>query len=201
MRENRVGSARWGGQRSWARVVVAALLLATGPTLETVASAAASHDICEADADCADHSEKGRALYADKKYEDALREFATAYRTQREPLLLLNLGRCYFRLGQSKVALTYYRRFQKLVPDPDDKVAESLSRYIAEAHGDGVSKQPYDLINVTGGHEAIAGKPFYKTWWFWTVTGVATGAVILGVGLGVGLSQPRPPSYVDFMWR
>ncbi len=174
-----------------------ALLLVTSPQL----AAAAGRDICESDAACAEHSERGRALYAEKKYEEALREFATAYRTQREPLLLLNLGRCYFRMGQPKVAMTYYRRYQKIEPDPEDNVAEALSRYIAEAHGDGISKQPYDLINVTGGHEAIAGRPLYKKWWFWTLTGAAAGAVILGVGLGVGLSQPRPPSYVDFTWR
>jgi tetratricopeptide (TPR) repeat protein len=179
--------------------------LALGVVLSLAAPAGATSanvaDICESDAECAAHSEKGRALYANKKFDEALREFAIAYRTQHEPLLLLNLGRCYYRLGQPKVALTYYHRFQKQVPEPSDNVAESLQRYMAEAHGDGKGQPHYDLINVTGGHEAIAGKPFYKTWWFWTATGAGVAAIALGVGLGVGLSHPGQPSYVDFAWR
>jgi hypothetical protein len=90
-------------------------------------------DICEASSECAAHSEKARSLYSSKKYEEALHEFQAAYDTRAEPLLLINLGRCYYRMGQAHAALTYYRRFQMLVPAPEAKVRDSLERYIAEA--------------------------------------------------------------------
>ncbi len=151
----------------------AALVLGSGAPRP----AAASADSCEKSAECAAHSEKGRALYATKKYDEALTEYQTAYRISHEPLLLLNQGRCYHRLGHPQNALSYYHRYQKLVPAPEPKVREALDRY-----------------------EAIAGKPFYKTWWFWTATGGAA-AIILGVGLGVGLSNSGQQRYIDFVWR
>jgi tetratricopeptide (TPR) repeat protein len=180
---------------------LAAALLLTLTLWSTAATAQEGADACTQNPSCAEHSDKGRELYAAKKFDEALAEFQAAYKVEHEPLLLINQGRCYYRLGQPKLALSYYRRYLRQVPAPAPKVRDSLDRYIVEAKVDADSKPSNELINLTGGHEAIAGKPFYKTWWFWTVTGGAAAAIALGVGLGVGLGHPGQPNYLDFTWR
>ena len=138
----------------------------TGTLFATAAAAQGRLDACAQNPTCAQHSDKGHELYAAKRFDEALAEFQAAYKVEHEPLLLINEGRCYYRLGQPKLALAYYNRYLKRVPAPEPKVRESLDRYIAEAKGEAESSPANQRINLTGGHEAIVGRPFYKTWSF-----------------------------------
>jgi hypothetical protein len=45
----------------------------------------------------------------------------------------------------------------------------------------------------------VEGRPFYKSWWFWTATGVAVSAA--AIGLGVGLSQSSTDPAKEVIWR
>lgn len=51
-----------------------------------------------------------------------------------------------------------------------------------------VTEVNIDLEPATERVVTPAGRPWYRTWWFWTIVGVAA-ATGVGVGLGVGLNQ------------
>mgnify|MGYP000945829744 CR=1 FL=1 len=94
--------------------------------LSSVGTAHAAADLCQADSLCRKKSDSALKLYNDRKFAESLVEFQAAYELQHEPRLLLNIGRCLFRLGRPRAALSKYEQFQKEVPDPDKDTARKL---------------------------------------------------------------------------
>lgn len=124
--ENRL--ARASASRSSIR---AALLLAC--LLSALSAHAAPTDVCLADRECAKLNDQAARLAAQTSYEQALGLLERAYERFREPRLLVNIGRCHFRLGRARKALSSYQILQQLLPDPEPEIAERLQTFIAEA--------------------------------------------------------------------
>lgn len=50
------------------------------------------------------------------------------------------------------------------------------------------TNQPLDA-GESGGEKKTASRPFYKTWWFWTVVGVVVVGAAVGTGVGIAKSK------------
>jgi tetratricopeptide (TPR) repeat protein len=164
------------------------------------APGAGGKDLCQRDPVCREHTAAALKLYNDRRYEDALRAFRTAYRIKAEPLLLLNIGRCLYRLGQPEEALEQYRQFQELAPNPDEPTQQSVARYIDEAQADVTAKKQAAAIPPPVVPPPPPPRPVYKKWWFWTIGAVVVSGAVVGLGLGLTLGRGQEP-YVDFTWR
>ena len=90
-------------------------------------------DPCEQDPSCRAHDTAGLALVQEKRYAEALIEFQAAYRSQAIPRLLINIGRCMYRIGRFSDAISAYEQFSTADPDADPQTKERVARYIAEA--------------------------------------------------------------------
>ncbi|MFO0572861.1 MAG: hypothetical protein U1A78_02590 [Polyangia bacterium] len=189
-------------------LVLCSVLASLQPTLAVAGSAG---ELCQADRDCRKRADAAAKLYNDRKFAEALDEYQAAYELRQDPFLLLNIGRCLFRLGRPRSALTKYELLQKNTPDLDPATARSLEKYMAEAKAaldeeEKASPKPPTPEPVAPLPVAPPPppppekKPVYKQWWFWTAIGGAAVAVGLGVGLGLGL-RPKADPYSDFVWR
>lgn len=94
---------------------------------------AAAPDRCQEDRACQEQTARAAQLASQTSYEEALTLYQSAYDRIQEPRLLLNIGRCHYRLGRARRALETYEAFQKAEPDPDPDVAARLAQFIAEA--------------------------------------------------------------------
>lgn len=71
--------------------------------------------------------------YKAERFKEAIQEFEAAYFLQRDPKLLINIGRAHHKLGHGDEAITYYERFLKEDTSHDPAVAERVRSYIQEA--------------------------------------------------------------------
>lgn len=190
-------------------LVLCSVLSSLQPTLAVAGTAG---ELCQADRECRKRADAAAKLYNDRKFAEALDEYQAAYELRQAPFLLLNIGRCLFRLGRPRSALAKYELLQKNTPDLDQATARSLEKYIAEAKAaldeeEKAAPKPPPVAEPVAPPPVAPPpppppekKPVYKQWWFWTAIGGAAVAVGLGVGLGLGL-KPQPDPYSDFMWR
>ena len=63
------------------------------------------------------HYERGTSLYQVGEYRQALEEFKQAHIEKGDAAFLYNIAQCYRQLGESKDALTFYRRYLTLAPE------------------------------------------------------------------------------------
>jgi hypothetical protein len=108
-------------------------LLLTAVLLSPAVGLGATPDRCQEDPDCREQTERAAQLAGQTKYQEALDLYQSAYDRVHEPRLLMNLGRCHFRLGRARKALELYASFQKAAPDPDPQLATRLELFITEA--------------------------------------------------------------------
>ena len=83
------------------------------------------------------HFEAGKSYYNHGRFEDALKEFKTAYELSPNPLLLYNIGLCYRELGKWKEAIDAFERYLKEYPEAPDreivlKRIEQMKKFIEE---------------------------------------------------------------------
>ena len=76
------------------------------------------------------HFESGRHYFEDGRYEQAVREFAEAYRLTGHADLLYDLGASYDRLGRHDRAREHYRAYLAEADDPEERAG--VERRIAE---------------------------------------------------------------------
>ncbi len=106
------------------------------------AAEAVTTDRCQADVSCRDRVAAATQLAAQLHYEDALRLYVRAYEQSQEPRLLLNIGRCHYRLNNHSVALDFYERFRQAQPNPEPELASRLAQFVAEAKLALLSQKP-----------------------------------------------------------
>jgi len=94
---------------------------------------AVTPDRCQADRGCRDLTEQAAPLAAQTRYDAALSRYELAYERVPEPRLLVNIGRCHYRLGRARKALEYYENFQKAGIDVEPELAARVAQFIAEA--------------------------------------------------------------------
>lgn len=122
-----------------AHVSRTALLSASGPAvalallLGSASSQAASPDRCQSDRACQGQTELAAQLASQTRYEEALVLYQSAYDRFQEPRLLVNIGRCHYRLGRARKALDLYEAFRKAEPDPEPELASRVTQFIADA--------------------------------------------------------------------
>ncbi|MCA9667425.1 MAG: tetratricopeptide repeat protein, partial [Myxococcales bacterium] len=85
------------------------------------------------------HFERGKKLYANGRYKQALVQFEAANRIARHSATLFNIARCYQNLGELDQALTYLR--QALAISTDDAQKRALRRRIAD-----IEARPVDVL-------------------------------------------------------
>ncbi len=92
-----------------------------------------AQDRCQADPGCRQLTVEASQLATDKRCEPAIALFEKAYAQSSEPRLLLNIGRCHYRLGQPQKALDKYEEFRRLRPKTDAETNSRLGQFVAEA--------------------------------------------------------------------
>lgn len=126
----------------------------------------------------------GQSAAKDQDYSRALRDFEAAYELVTDPVLLLNIGRAHYRLGNPNKAIENYLRFQGAVPNPELEIAQTFDRYMSEARA----------AQARATAEANPKKPLHKKWWFWTaiVGGLAVAATAIGLGVNKAVQDQTP---------
>lgn len=121
-----------------------------------------------------------RVAFTSGRYDDAIRELQAAYKLKPNPNYLFSIAQSHRRAGRNREALAVYQRFLKESPETPLKL-ETLN-YVSELT---------TLINREDAIEREKRRPLTKRAWFWGVLASSTvaGAVVLGVGLGVGLKD------------
>ena len=156
------------------------------------------------------HFEAGRALYQLGNYNEALREFGAGYELAPRPQFLLNLGQCYRKLNDLDKAREYYQRYLHEAPPTDPERAQAqqilveIERSIAErdtAAASAAAPPPVVAATVVTPASAAtltarAAPPrrtwIKRNWWI-----VPVGAVVVGVGLGLGVYYGTRSSACD----
>ena len=185
--------------------VLFALLLVTG-----AARAQSQDDLARAKT----HYEAGHALYNLGNYTEAQREFAAGYQLVPRPGFLLNLGQCARKLGNLQYAKEMYQRFLGAVPANDPQRVEAtqvlaeLDKQLAEqpvvtptppevkpAVAHPVAPEPTTPAIVTPAALSLTASPpprkswIKRNWWVLPV-----GAVVVGVGVGLGVYFGTKPA-------
>lgn len=173
--------------------------------------AQAAEDICTQDPVCSSDDAAGNGSYQNGQYQDALSSYQRAFDRRPAPRLLLNIGRCHYRLKQPQKALAAFAQHSKLVPSPDPETAQKRARFIREAeelaqgsalpqeqHRSGASLVPTQIEPSrpeppsalpsgatparTDATKRPVKQPVYKRWELWT--GIIAGAVTVGAVAG-----------------
>lgn len=163
-----------------------------------------------------DHYEAGLSRYSSEEYEEAVKEFQAAYALKPKPRLLFNIGQSYRSLGNAREALHFYLLYQAMESNPKPGLKTELERYIdqmksivdqaerARQAEEREAPAPSPVVVVTA--PLVEAKPPLspplqesppprKRGWIWGVAAGAVAVTVLSIGLGVGLSVGREPSY------
>jgi len=142
------------------------------------------------------HFEAGRALYQLGNYNEALREFAAGYQLAPRPQFLLNLGQCYRKLDDLANARSMYQRYLHDAPqsDPERPQAEQILAEIERQIADRQAAQapPPPVTPPPGAAPAATtltqtAPPPKKSWIKRNWWVIPVGAVVVGVGVGLGV--------------
>jgi hypothetical protein len=185
-------------------------------TPKAARAASPSDEGCNQDEVCRSLFVKGRNLYKEQDFANALKMFMGAYERRQTPILLINIGRTLQKLGRPKEALDYYQRCQEAAKTDND-LQEKLAVYIAETKAlirespsespkpepakpdPSLEPAPPPLTQpLTPAAPPAEGKPIYKKGWFWAV--VVTGVVVVGAGVATGVyfaTKPSPDPMLD----
>ncbi|HJZ87106.1 MAG TPA: tetratricopeptide repeat protein [Polyangia bacterium] len=83
------------------------------------AGAAAQEDPALAEAK--QHFDRGRELFRNGSYEEAIREFRAADKLRPSPILAYNIGLALEKLGRCKPAIDHFERYLREQPDADNR--------------------------------------------------------------------------------
>lgn len=148
-------------------------------------------NLCLQDDICRQHSMNAKEFSKAGNLREAIVEYEAAYQEIQLSVFLYNIGRLHHRLGELDQAATYYNRYLSTAIDEDPEQRARANEYLREIQVPKSSVEP--VLPTPALVEKPAKKPFYKTWWFWTITGtvVAGAAIGVGVGLGIGATNPN----------
>jgi tetratricopeptide (TPR) repeat protein len=148
------------------------------------------------------HFEAGRALYQLGNYNEALREFAAGYQLAARPQFLLNLGQCYRKLDDLQNARAMYQRYLHDAPatDPERPQAQQILAEIDKQIADkqaAAAPPPATVTTPPATAQATsaaatttltqAAPPPRKSWIKRNWWIIPVGAVVVGVGVGLGV--------------
>jgi hypothetical protein len=168
--------------------------------------------------------------YKLSKFDKALSGYERAYALAPRPSALFNIANCYRHLGKLKKAIFYYKLFvdewtakhpSRQVPQLDAARAhvKRLQQQLAARKpapkpaptstpaSVPASRAALPLVptsqptTMTDRPATSGGTPFYKSWWFWTIVGVAAagGATAAVLGSMAG-PDTRVPGGHNISW-
>ncbi|MBW2734183.1 MAG: hypothetical protein JRH20_17475 [Deltaproteobacteria bacterium] len=158
------------------------------------------------------HNAAAKDFFNLGKFAEAAKEYEKAYQAKNIPGFLYNLAQCHRRIGglpSLKKAKFYFESFLNNTVDTESRntvqteiaeVAREIKRLEGQQKEEDKPKgidepgqtRAFDLTPIAntqaGGPNPVEGvsgtKPFYCTWWFWTVVGVVavgTTATVIAV--------------------
>jgi tetratricopeptide (TPR) repeat protein len=142
------------------------------------------------------HADVGMALYKRGEWAAALREFASGHQLAPRPEFLLNMGQCYRKLKQPKLAYDSYRQF---LSDPlsDDRLRPTVERMMREVEVELAATTPPPGLAAPPSLAAPpatappsappAPQPRAHRWRKQLAWIVPVGAVVVGVSVGLGV--------------
>jgi tetratricopeptide (TPR) repeat protein len=159
------------------------------------------------------HYDAGMAHFNLREYKLAIDEFQAAYRLRPEPVLLYNLGQAYRLAEDTEQALYFYRAYLRNDPQAANRADVEARIAVLEATLEqkraaakpaptpvpapaalAPAPTPTVAASAATGHVADrAQTPLYRRWWLWTIVGVV--AVGAGVGVAVGVTMQKSPSF------
>lgn len=164
-----------------------------------VTPAAPPADRCLADSGCRKLSEEAAEQAAQTNYDRALTLYERAHARSQEPRLLLNIGRCYYRLGRARRALSAFQTLRVALPTLEPELQGRLEPFVAEAKASIAADQKAaysDAEPAPSPGEVQLSQPLWtrsvlgRPLWRVAAGGAAAGLGVLFVGLGAGaLSQ------------
>lgn len=107
-----------------------------------------------------------------QRFEDAVAEFAKAYRLDPSPILVFNMARAFEELKRYPQAVTFYKQYLEVSPNAPDRAAVSQSITALEGLSAPRETPPPPASEGPGP-------------WPWVVFG--TGVALVGVGIGFGV--------------
>lgn len=80
------------------------------------------------------HYSAGHQLSNEQRYQEAVKEFESAYKIRREPTLALNIGRLYLRLKKQDLAVKYCAGYLNDVDNPPANLKQKAQDCVEQAH-------------------------------------------------------------------
>jgi len=175
---------------------------------------------CAEEKVCSEIAQRAMKASRDKDWQAARTLYEQAYRQVPEPELLLNIGRCWHKLGQCDRAKEQYRLYRTQVRQPSSEAVETLQRFELEANSICQAQSNRQIADVAKqarqpapsiesgplGMQASGQSPptapastanvgsssfrLHKKWWFWTLLGTAAAGAAAGVAVGLAPQQP-----------
>jgi tetratricopeptide (TPR) repeat protein len=153
--------------------------------------------------------DRGSALYADGRYEDALAAFQSGYDAYPLRGFLVNIGQCLRKLDRLDEAADAWRRFLATRPsDPRlraevqealDEVESAIAARRASTPPPPVAAPP-TRVEPPPPEALVAAAPLPEEapkkksrWWVWALVGVAATSAAVAVGVGVSEWQAQTP--------
>lgn len=144
-------------------------------------SPALAADRCEENPACKEHDDKAIRYSEDKNYDRALAEFNAAYEIEPVPRLLINIGRCLYRLDRASEALDYYARWWRADPFADALTQERVRRYQNEARA---LQMPPGAAPPSTGEQVAHARGSARPVAPFALLGSGAGLLAIGIGLG-----------------
>jgi len=116
---------------------------------------------------------EGVSAFERGEYTEAVRQFQSAFRTQRQPNLAFNIAVGFERLGDLKSSLIWYRTYRSFNP-PDAVSIESKIVQLQTASGLELTTTPASSAKISGFKPAAVGLG---------VIGVVTASVLGGMAM------------------
>lgn len=132
------GKKRRAPLASWAPIAVGLCVLGASAG----SAVAATPDRCQADKDCKALTERAAQFASQTRYEEALSLYQAAYDLSKEPRILVNIGRCHYRLGRSRKAIDAYAKFQAAPFEPEPELQARVKQFVDEAEQAIAADQP-----------------------------------------------------------
>lgn len=155
------------------------------------------------------HYDRGTALFALDRYDEAIKEFEAGYLEVPLPAFLYNIGQAHRKAGRTERARSYFERYLEMAPEAADR--PQVERIIAEidaaltpaapaaAPPQPPAPTPAAAIAAPAAPPAASAAPSDKApeaaprrTWLWGVIGGAGALVVAGVVVGVVLATRAP---------
>ena len=101
-----------------------------------------------------DHWERGTKFYDLGKYDDAIREFESAYEDKGDPAFLYNLAQAHRLAGHPNDSLRFYRTYLRYVPKPTNRAdieerIKELEKIVADHPAGATAPSPSPQVAPT----------------------------------------------------